>query len=157
MELERVDTNRHLSQDMGVNDISADEIATMRARLLLLGEQPQPRDRGAESLITGFVGSVGQDRIVGSIFPELWIDSAGDVIKFLRFGRLTAVFQLKTTNTCKEILELRIGPVADQQLHVRFRGRREARWTSTVTTIAVEGDCALELGPSEKKPPTRRR
>ena len=141
MELERVDTNRHLSQDMGVNDISADEIATMRARLLLLGEQPQPRDRGAD----------------GSIFPELWIDSAGDVIKFLRFGRLTAVFQLKTTNTCKEILELRIGPVADQQLHVRFRGRREARWTSTVTTIAVEGDCALELGPSEKKPPTRRR
>jgi hypothetical protein len=157
VELERVDTNRHLSQDMGVNDISADEIATMRARLLLLGEQPQPRDRGAESLITGFVGSVGQDRIVGSIFPELWIDSAGDLIKFLRFARLTAVFQLKTTNTCKEILELRIGPVADQQLHVRFRGRREASWTSIVTTIAVEGDCALELGSSEKKPPARRR
>jgi hypothetical protein len=29
VELERVDTNRQLSQDMGVNDISADEIATL--------------------------------------------------------------------------------------------------------------------------------
>ncbi len=157
VELERIDANRHLNQDMSVNDITADEIATMRARLLLLGEQPQLRERTAESLVSGFVRSVGQDRIAGSIFPELWVESAGDLIKFLRFARLSAVFWLKTTNTCQGILELRLGPVADQQLRVRFRGRREANWSATVTSIAVEGDCSLELDPSEKKPPIRRR
>ena len=91
-------------------------------------------------------------RIASSIFPELWVESAGDLIKFLRFARLSAVFWLKTTNTCQGILELRLGPVADHQIHVRFRGRRETNWSSTVTTIAVEGDCPLELGLSEKKP-----
>ena len=143
VELERVDTNRHLNQDMSVNNITADEIATMRARLLLLGEQPQPRERSVESLVSGFVTSVGQDRIDSSIFPKLWIDSAGDLIKFLRFARLSAVFWLKKTNTCQGILELCLGPVADQQLHVRFRGRRETNWPAKSTTIAVEGDCEL--------------
>jgi hypothetical protein len=86
VELERVDTNRHLNQDMSVNNITADEIATMRARLLLLGEQPQPRERSAESRVTGFVRLLGQDPIAGSIFPELWVENAGDLIKFLRFA-----------------------------------------------------------------------
>jgi hypothetical protein len=65
VELERVDTNR-LSQDMSVNNITADELATMRARLLLLGERPQPRERGAESLVTGFVRLAAFSRSSGS-------------------------------------------------------------------------------------------
>jgi hypothetical protein len=76
---------------MSVNDITADDIATMRARLLLVGEQPQLRERSAESLVGGFVRSVGQDRIVGSIFPNIWVETAGDLTKFLRFARLSAV------------------------------------------------------------------
>ena len=156
VELERIDPNRHLSQDVGVNNITADEIATMRARLLLLGEQPQPREGSVESLVSGFVTSVGQDRIDSSIFPKLWIDSAGDLIKFLRFARLSAVFWLKKTNTCQGVLELCLGPVADQQLHVRFRGRRETNWPAKATTIAVEGECSLEPGISEKKSAMRR-
>jgi hypothetical protein len=70
---------------MSVNDITADDIATMRARLLLVGEQPQLRERSAESLVGGFVRSVGQDRIVGSIFPNIWVETAGDLTKPRRF------------------------------------------------------------------------
>jgi hypothetical protein len=33
----------------------------------------------------------------------------------------------------------------DLQLHVRFRGRREKDWSGKSISIAVEGDCPLEL------------
>jgi hypothetical protein len=52
VELERIETSRHLNQEMGVNNITADAIATMRARLLLRGEPPQLNERSAESLVS---------------------------------------------------------------------------------------------------------
>jgi hypothetical protein len=145
VELERIETSRHLNQEMGVNNITADAIATMRARLLLLGEPPQLNERSAESLASGFVTMVGQDRIDRSIFPKLLVDSSGDLVKFLRFARLSAVFWLKKTNTCQAILELCLGPIVGLQLHVRFPGRREKDWSGKSISIAVEGDCPLGL------------
>ena len=80
-----------------------------------------------------------------TIAPKLWVDSSGDLVKFLRFARLSAVFWLKKTNTCQAILELCLGPIVGLQLHVRFRGRREKDWSGKSISIAVEGDCPLEL------------
>jgi hypothetical protein len=111
VELERIETSRQLNQEMGINNITADAIEMTRARLLLLGEPPQLNERSAQSLVSGFVTMVGQDRIDGSTFPKLWVDSSGDLVKFLRFARLSAVFWLKKTNACQAIRELCLGPI----------------------------------------------
>jgi hypothetical protein len=122
--------------------------------LILLGEQPPAGSQMADSVVRSFIAGTTAQEIQTSIFPELWGQGSADVVKFLRFARLSAVLLLKTTATCDDILELRLGPVLDEKLHVKFRGRRKAQWSSETITINVEGDCALR---ADTRAPSRRR
>ena len=149
LELEADARQQNGMEDITVGKITADQIATARARLLLLGELPKGHLREAESFITG--GSVfggRKARSKGGIFPDLWQKSAGDVVKFLRWARLSAVFALKTTNICQHVLSLELSLRADGILAVGFNGLRQSRYSNEVINIGVSGHCALNPMPS---------
>ena len=109
LELDADVQQRNAMNDIIVGKITADQIATARARLLLLGEQPKGHLREAESFITGDSVFGGRKvRSNGGIFPGLWQKSAGDIVKFLHWARVSAVFALKTTNICQHVLRGRL-------------------------------------------------
>jgi hypothetical protein len=136
---------RNVMTDMTVGNITADQIATARARLLLLGEQPKGHLREAESFITGgLVFGARKARNNDGIFPSLWQKSAGDIVKFLRWARLSAVFALKTTNICQHVLSLELSLREDAILAVGFTGLRRSQYSNEVVNISASGHCALK-------------
>lgn len=135
--------------DVSMNKITPDQIATARARLLLLGEQPAGQLKDAEMLIAGAVDRRGAQRTLGAIFPEIWQRSSGDVVKFLRWARRVAVFALKNTNTCQHILKLSLSLESDARLAVDFTGRRQNHYANESSTISVAGTCELKTSLSK--------
>lgn len=139
--------------EMSYNNLSADQIATLRARFILLNEFPQvggssegfPRNRMEETMLRSLVGGIDtRIKITDSAFPKLWQQFKEQPEQFLPLARLWAVFNLITSQTCEHILELTLEPLQGSNLHVRFRGRRHKRYVNQdATVIQVEGDCNL--------------
>ena len=127
--------------DLAHGPFSSDEIATLRARLILLNEKPKMKDLLLQPYVEGLNAPV---KVTGSALPLLWKDAKGDSSLFLRGARLWCVFHLISTNTCEHILDLTLGPIRDEKMHVRFRGQRR-RTHSNVDpyVIELEGDCNL--------------
>jgi hypothetical protein len=142
--LEAIANDRQGHDDVTINKITPEQIATARARLLLLGEQPTGRLEEAEMFIVGAVNRRGAQRITCGIFPEIWQRSSGDVVKFLRWARLAAVFALKNTNTCQHILKLSLSLECEARVAVDFTGRRQSIYANELATIRVTGMCELE-------------
>lgn len=137
--------------EMAYGNISADELAAMRARYILLNEKPvRPgranRSNALEDEMFGvFVeGMFSKIKVQGSILPSIWKEFKGDRSRFLPVARLWSVFQLITSNTCEYILDLTLGPIKDGVMHVRFRGQRRKEYTNRDPhVIEFEGDCDL--------------
>ena len=139
------DARRSNVTEMSYNGMSVDELATLRARLILLDEQPARgsgfSDQTLRSMVEGFSGI----EIREGAFKALWRETGGDPGAFLRMARLWAAFLLVATGTCESILELALGPVRDGEMQVRFRGRRRRTYANVpAAEIAVEGTCRLE-------------
>jgi hypothetical protein len=132
--------------EMAFNDISADQIAVMRARLMLLNEPPSGR-RGIlnDSVLNSFVAGLNSPiQVTKGIFPELWVQFSEDRERFIELARLWAVFNLKASMTVEHILELVLGPIQDNHMPVRFRGRRYQIFTNKPgQVIEVVGLCPL--------------
>jgi hypothetical protein len=63
---------------------------------------------------------------------------------FLQLARLKAIFFLKAAGIVEQVLELSLGPISQNKVHVRFRGRRrQADLDIDPTVIEIEGDCPL--------------
>lgn len=139
--------------EMSYNNLSPDQIATLRARFILLNEAPQagsssqglPRNSMDEKMLRALVSGINtRVELTGSAFPNLWQQFHEQPEQFLPLARLWAVFSLITSQTCEHILELTLGPLQGSNLHVRFRGRRHNRYVNqNATIIQVEGDCDL--------------
>ncbi len=128
-----------------INGVSADEIAARRARLILLDEakpaQGGSGDRMLESMISGLSSDL---RITEGAFPKLWATFKARPQMFLPAARLWAVFLLKASGTCDQILDLSLGPVSDQTVEIAFVGRRQKSYTNLQPTkIEVKGTCNL--------------
>ena len=140
-----------------INGVSPDQIAEMRVRLLLLNELPDgysgraklnPRDLHDRMLISSVRGDSGRMKIPGSLFPQLWEQFKSQEQTFLPLARLWAIFGLKTNGTVEHILELTLGPLTGNMLHVRFRGQRHKMYDNkSPVIIDVEGDCDLTSKP----------
>jgi hypothetical protein len=149
--LELEDSAGGFASEIAYGSVSADEIADMRARYILLNEKPERSGRRGrrgileDGLFEVFVqGISGRVKVKGSVLPSLWKELRGDVEKFLPPARLWSVFHLITSNTCEHILELRLGPVNDGMLHVRFRGQRKRVYSNVEPyVIEFEGVCDL--------------
>jgi hypothetical protein len=78
------------------------------------------------------------------VLPDLWQNTGKNIDLFLPLARLWSVFHLITSNTCQYILELTLGPVIDEKVHVKFRGQRHRQATNVPPyIISFEGDCDL--------------
>lgn len=152
LSLELEETGGGFGSEIAYGGTSADELAEMRARYILLNEKPT-RPGGArgrrvtleDGLFEAFVqGITARVKVQGSVLPSLWKELKGDKEKFLPLARLWSVFHLITSNTCEHILELKLGPIRDGVMHVRFRGQRKRVYTNVEPyVIEFEGDSDL--------------
>lgn len=134
------------SIEMNIYGYSADQIAELRARLLLLNEIP-PNQRNNDSFLTTHFIS-GYDSVVKiekGIFPDLWTRMKTQPRLFLPQAWLAAVYYLKMSRTVEHILELKLGPLKNGVMPVRFRGQRKQNYINqTPAVIEVVGNCALD-------------
>jgi hypothetical protein len=128
------------------NGYSADQIAELRARLLLLNEIPANQSKNDSFLTTQFINGYNSVlKVEKGIFPELWVRLKTQPKLFLPQARLAAVYHLKMSHTVEHILELKLGPLKNDVMPVRFRGRRKQVYSNqTPAVIEVVGKCALD-------------
>ena len=140
------------SMEMGTTGYSADDIAVLRARRILLDEAintragglegPRAEDSMLDTLIRGLNGPRPVER---SPLPPLRRQLQGTPrAQFPAAARLTAVLWLRLTGTVEHILELDIRLKGTSTLSVRFHGRRRREYSNREPVdIRVEGHCAL--------------
>lgn len=151
--LQLEETNTGFFSEFNFNNFTADKIAEMRARFILLNESPVNRTPGvsqrAADLNDGLLLATVQGRNSGvviekSVLPDLWKSLDKNIAMFLPLARLWSVFHLITSNTCEHILELTFGPIQDEKLHIKFRGRRRKQYVNQEPVIIeFEDDCTL--------------
>ena len=143
--------------EMAIGDVSADQIAEMRARRILLNETPEANVPSShqvnahfqemlESSVRGFSLSQHENRIqvLESPIPPLYRNFGSTAGRFLKFVRLASVFFLKLSGTVEDILELEFELLSPEQLQVRFRGRRHRQYSnSEPPVIEFAGFCPL--------------
>jgi hypothetical protein len=100
-------SQRSNSMEINFNSYSADKIAELRARLLLLNETHSIHEKNKllqiDSLVEG--GYNNAVTIKRNIFPDLWKKLKIPPTKFLSQARLVAVYYLKMSWTVEDILE----------------------------------------------------
>jgi len=134
---------------------SADEIAELRVKRLLLNDPPKvavlrdaqmfspasaERER-LESLIRGSGTLIAiEDCVLQTLYPK-YKDKPR---VFRELARLEAIFFLKAAGVVEQVIELSLGPIDQGKVHVRFRGRRRnAHLGMEPVAIEIEGDCPL--------------
>jgi hypothetical protein len=132
--------------EFSFNNYSADAIAELRARWLLLG-QPLPKE--IEHLAASHQGrgvyGVTNDRSIRTL-PQLWAASGTQAQAFLPRAWLYAAYLLKTENIVEHILALELGPIKDKKMQVTFRGRRVQVYANREpVSIAIKDECRLEI------------
>jgi hypothetical protein len=133
------------SMEVNLSGYSADEIAKLRTRLLLLNETPNIQSKNDSSLINHYVeGYDSTVKIKKSIFPDLWKQLKTQPQLFLYHARLAAVYYLKMSRTVEHILELKLSLIKGNVMSIRFRGQRKQIYSQEPAVIEVIGDCHLE-------------
>jgi hypothetical protein len=137
-----------ISTTDGGKSYSADDIAALRGRRLLLNDPPlAPTGRTAtsssmlEMLIQGMNLPI---KVKQGILPNMKPVPTGDPTEFLEVARLTMVYMLKVSGVFEHILELSVGPLSGNSVHVRCRGKRRAFFMNVpAKEVVIDGDCAL--------------
>jgi hypothetical protein len=140
------DASSNYMLDSGYNGISAEGLADMRVRLLLLGEKPEARGTVSDSTLLHFIQGPLKERAVDeAVFASLWKKHSTPPADFLRQARLWALYYLKVSGICDDVLELKLGPVRAGKMAVKFRGRRRSRYSNGEPhEIVVSGTCMLK-------------
>lgn len=140
--------------EMNFNNYSADEIAEMRARRILLDEKiPTPSAQNSWhriSLDGGMLdrtveGSYGSRiQIKGSPFPALFSAFKNNPGGFTAAAKLYAVMQLLLSNAVGSVHSLDLKMKGRDKLSVKFEGERPPRYSNQPPqVIKVEGVCEL--------------
>jgi hypothetical protein len=142
-----------MMHDMGLQadgrSYSADDIAEMRARRLLLNENPagiSRRHGTGIGLLESFIQGTSSNYPVKScIFERFSGDLRIEPIRAMQKARLAAIYALKASQVFEQITEFRLGPIENGKLHVKCRGKRRAQFTNQeATVIEIEGEYALQ-------------
>jgi hypothetical protein len=136
--------------EMALGNTSADELAAIRARRILLNENPAPpnldRLRDINAITKElFVGGQGTFvRVQSSPFPELFRLYRGNAERFLDLAWVNAVMNLQLTATVETVESLSL-TLRGSSLQVDFRGRRKRRFSNRAPfVISVSGVCSLQ-------------
>jgi hypothetical protein len=139
-------SQRSNSMEINFNSYSADKIAELRARLLLLNETHSIPEKNKllqiDSLVEG--GYNNAVTIKRNIFPDLWKKLKIPPTKFLSQARLVAVYYLKMSWTVEDILELKLGLIEGNVMSVQFCGKRKSPYINQESAvIQFKGNCPL--------------
>lgn len=152
------DKNRKLTpeqpQKVGKRTYSADEIAQLRARRLLLNDPPKLQMLGNAQLFTpamaerevleNILKGDGLTQSDACVLQALYPTYKDRPKVFLELARLQAIYYLKVGGIVDRILELSLGPIAQGKVHVRFRAKRRHVYVDVPPTpIEFEGDCPV--------------
>ena len=130
--------------DVTFNGMSSGATAEKRARLMLLNDVPPKSELDNILMSHSFTTSFGTPRAETGIFPGLWAQFKGNSETFLPLARLFAVYHLLTSGTVEQILEFTLGPIQNDELQVKFRGRRKKFYTNVeAEVIDIQGTCKL--------------
>jgi hypothetical protein len=135
--------NNGFAMETSFNNHSADEIAELRARLILLGQAlPKELER---FFPTQFYGPQNQPVILEKdIFPGMWTQLQTTQSQFLPKAWLWASYCLRMCQVIEDILELELGPIKNKVMPVRFRGKRKQVYSNQAASIiSVVGNCIL--------------
>lgn len=133
------------STEFSYSNYSADDIATLRAHWILLGE---PLPKQIEHLASSYQqrNSITATGASVDTLPRLWATLRTDTRWFLPKAWLYVVYLLKTGNIVESVQALELGPIKEHSMHVKFRGRRRKIYANQDPfTITVEGECRLEV------------
>jgi hypothetical protein len=122
---------------------SADAIAELRAKLILLGEklpQDDPRLGLLPALVRGINTSVDvQDPVFPAIRTIFKDDDA-----FLRCARLAAIYVLCASGTVERVETLELGPISNGRVKVHFVGHRAEKYSNVPPhRMEIQGFCVL--------------
>lgn len=136
--------------EFSMNSVSADQIAEMRARRILLNEDLSNYyagriDRMTLQLLENSVaGNNPMLSVIESPFPRLFKDLRSSHLNFVECARLYAVLLLILTKTVQQINRLDLRIAADSKLNVTFVGTRAPKYfDKPPTQITLEGVCPL--------------
>lgn len=147
------DEHSRNNTEVSTTGVSADDIAVLRARRILLDERPPSseskwhtsgRDSMRESLVRGMNSVLSVER---SPLPDLFrVMSGQPASQIVSAAKLVAVLWLRLTNTVEHILELDLRVTAKPSLNIKFRGQRASLYTNrSPVEIAFEGTCDLSV------------
>ena len=147
----------NLDRDATFGNISADQIAEMRAKRILLNKKLEParpsfnlvdelNQQTLELLVCGH--AVSEHDLVLEVpespIPYLYQSFGQTRERFQKFARLASVLYLKLSGTIGDVLQLDLKLLDSKQLQVRFKGRRPRATTTTgPAIIEVDGICPL--------------
>ena len=143
--------------DMTVNGIPPDKIAKMRARRILLDEKLEDanpalsqndvlRQSMLEDYIRGMSSSSHEPRLQVTVspIPQLYRQFGESPERFKKFARLSAIFNLKLSNTIESVVQLDLELLGPTQLQVKFKGIRPQFYSNVPpSTLEFEGICLL--------------
>lgn len=139
-------------RDMAFNSLSADEVAEMRARRILLDEKLPgriPYDPFLEVLVSGMGIPLP---VPSSPFPALFRDFKGKEEAFLVAARLVGVLWLHLSGVVDQITALDLMMQAREEMAVHFEGQRPKRFTNAEPyRVQIDGVCPLTLSSQETK------
>ena len=124
---------------------SPDEIAELRARRILLVEEPpkhgrSSRDRINKSMLESLVeGMQVPMKVTGSPFPGLFKALGDDPEFFLAACRLFGILWLKLSGVVEHVLKLDLSLDNATTLHIDFSGQRLGVYQNVEPTIINEG------------------
>ena len=126
---------------------SADDVAALRARRILLNDPPPSTGRqgyGSYSLLESFItGSSGRFTVKECPIRSVYA-AHGKRREWKEFARLLAIYYLKASGTVEHVIELKLGTVRAGKVAVAFRGRRRQYYSNVEpTVIEVKGQCSL--------------
>jgi hypothetical protein len=133
------------SIEVALGGTSADKLAELRARRLLLNENPYVETRDINA-ITRELFIAGQDtklRIQLSAFPLLYAQFGSSPLRFLGIAWIDAVVRLKLSACVSEVLELDLA-LSETNLSVSFWGRRRQQYQNRPAfEMRFRGNCPL--------------
>jgi hypothetical protein len=133
-------------------NISADKIAEMRAKRILLNEELEFYkdsqnlvDRLNKATLEVYVRGLDSPlQPLASPIPLLYQLFGSTPERFRKFARLVSVLYLKLSNTVEHILQLDLDFIDEKNLKVTFRGRRRRGAVNVEPSIIeVNGICSL--------------
>jgi hypothetical protein len=124
--------------------VGADELASLRARRLLLDERPEETTTDINEITRNlFIGGHGTLlRVDKSIFPGLYEIFGTEPTKFLEIAWIHAAAHLQLTACVSEISVLEL-TLEDDLLGVFMVGSRRKKGGTRSTEIRVRGQCSL--------------